>query len=146
MRNIIYTIGTSSRSIEEFIDILRAYKIDVAVDVRSFPSSKRYPQFNQKELSAELKKAQIEYIYLGKELGGFRKGGYEKYIKTEEFIKGIEKLEDIARHKSTVFFCCEKMFFRCHRRFISQMLSSSGWSVYHIVEKNHLIGDTLLLF
>ncbi|GAB6183813.1 DUF488 domain-containing protein [Thermodesulfovibrio hydrogeniphilus] len=141
----IYTIGTSSRDIEEFIDILKSYNIQVAVDVRSFPSSKRYPHFNQNKISEALKKSEIEYVYLGKELGGFRKGGYEKYILTEDFIKGIDILEEIASQKETVFFCCEKMFFKCHRRFIAQFLFERGWRVYHIIEKDRIIEENRFL-
>ncbi len=135
----IYTIGTSSRDIEEFIDILKYYSIQVAVDVRSFPFSKRYPHFNQDKLSEALKKSEIEYVYLGKELGGFRKGGYESYMLTEDFMKGIEILEEIASKRDTVFFCCEKLFFKCHRRFIAKFLTNRGWKVYHIMEKNNLL-------
>lgn len=130
----IYTIGTSNRTLKEFIEILKKLNIETAVDVRSFPNSKRFPHFSQNELSLNLEKAGIKYIYLGKELGGFRKGGYEKYMKTEEFKEGIKKLEEIGKNSPTVFFCCEKLFFRCHRRFIADELTLRGWKVYHIIE------------
>ncbi|MDI1472223.1 MAG: DUF488 domain-containing protein [Thermodesulfovibrio sp.] len=132
----IYTIGTSSRIIEEFIEILKRYHIETAVDVRSFPQSKRFPHFNQRKLSGFLERAGIKYVYLGKELGGFKKGGYERYMETETFKEGIKKLEKIGEKSITVFFCCEKLFFRCHRRFISQELTIRGWKIYHIVDRN----------
>lgn len=132
---LIYTIGTSNRSIDEFIEILEKYRIKTAIDVRSFPQSKKFPHFNSESLIEALEKEGIRYVYLGKELGGFRKGGYENYTKTEEFAKGIEKLEEIAEHSLSVFFCAEKLFFRCHRRFISEVLTERGWKVLHIVEK-----------
>lgn len=130
----IYTIGTSNRTVEKVIEILKRYGIETAVDVRSFPESKRFPHFSQDKLSQSLEKNGVKYIHLGKELGGFRKGGYKKYMETEKFKEGIEKLEKIAESSITVFFCCEKLFFRCHRRFISQELTLRGWKVFHIIE------------
>ncbi|MBC7188947.1 DUF488 domain-containing protein [Candidatus Aerophobetes bacterium] len=135
---LIYTIGTSNRSIEEFIEILKKYQIKTAIDVRSFPKSKNFPHFNQENLREALEKDGIGYFYLGKELGGFRKGGYENYTKTEEFEKGIEKLEEIAENSLSVFFCAEKLFYRCHRRFIAEVFSERGWKVLHIVEKERI--------
>jgi uncharacterized protein (DUF488 family) len=132
----IYTVGTSNRSIEEFIEILKRYHIETVVDVRSFPHSKRFPHFNQSELSGFLKRVGIKYVYLGKQLGGFKKGGYERYMETETFKEGIKKLEEIGEESITAFFCCEKLFFRCHRRFISQELTVRGWQIYHIVDRD----------
>ncbi|GAB5046758.1 DUF488 domain-containing protein [Thermodesulfovibrio sp. TK110] len=135
---LIYTIGTSNRSIEEFIEILKTYRIKTVIDVRSFPISKKFPHFSKDNLSEILKNEGFEYIYLGRELGGFRKGGYEAYMNTEEFKSSIEKLEEIADKSLALFFCAEKLFFRCHRRFISEVLSERGWRVLHIVEKNRV--------
>lgn len=132
---IIYTVGTSNRSLEEFIDILKTYKIKTLIDVRSYPGSKKFPHFNKENLEEILKKEGFEYIHLGKELGGFRKGGYEAHMKTEDFKRGIEKVEEIAMKDTAVFFCAEKLFFRCHRRFIADVLSEKSWRVFHIVEK-----------
>ena len=135
---IIYTIGTGNRTLEEFIDILETYKIKAVIDVRSFPLSKNFPHFSKDNLAEVLKKEGFEYIHLGKELGGFRKGGYEAHMKTAEFKRGIEKVEEIAMKDITVFFCAEKLFFRCHRKFISDILSEKGWRVFHIVEKGRV--------
>lgn len=135
---LIYTIGTSNRLIEEFIGILKKYQIATVIDVRSFPKSERFPHFNCDNLREALEKNGIRYVYLGEELGGFRKDGYEKYTKTEEFAKGIEKLEEIAELGLSVFFCAEKLFFRCHRRFISKVLTEKGWKVMHIVDKERI--------
>lgn len=137
---VIYTIGTSNRSIEEFIGILKKYQIATVIDVRSFPKSERFPHFNRGNLREALEKEGIGYFYLGDKLGGFRKGGYENYTKTEEFAKGIEKLEEIAELSLSVFFCAEKLFFRCHRRFISDVLTEKGWKVIHIVDKERIYG------
>lgn len=130
----IYTIGTSNRTIDEFIRALKKHNIETAVDVRSFPYSQRFPHFNKDQLSQALEKAGIRYIYLGKELGGFRKGGYEKYMQTQEFKEGIKKLEETAEGSLTIFFCCEKLFFKCHRRFIAHSLSKNRWKVFHVIE------------
>lgn len=134
----IFTIGTSNRELNEFIEILKEYGIEVAADVRRFPFSRRFPQFCQDSLSFALENAQIEYLYLGLELGGLRKGGYDRYTETEEFKKGLEKLERIASRSRTVFFCCERLFFRCHRRFIARALKNRGWKVYHIIDRDNL--------
>lgn len=132
----IYTIGTSNRYIEEFIDILKHYRIKSAIDVRSYPKSKRFVHFNRVALSEMLNHIGIEYIYLGRELGGFRQKGYLNHMNTEEFKRGIKAIEDFALKKSTIFFCCEKLFFKCHRRFISDELVKRGWKVIHIVDKD----------
>ena len=91
----VYTLGTGRRSEEDFIEILFAYDIKTLVDVRSFPRSKM-PVFTRANLENLLKKEGINYIFLGKELGGFRKGGYEAYTQTEDFKKGIDKLESVV--------------------------------------------------
>lgn len=137
-KRLIYTIGTSTRSIEEFIEILKKYNIKIAIDVRSFPKSKKFPHFNKENIKTILENESIQYVYLGKELGGFRKGGYESYMETEEFKKGIEKIEKTAIKDLSIFFCAEKIFFRCHRRFISEELVKRGWKVVHIIEKNRI--------
>ncbi|MCX7989008.1 MAG: DUF488 domain-containing protein [Thermodesulfovibrio sp.] len=133
---LIYTIGTGNRTIEDFKEILKNYKIKIAIDVRSFPKSKNFPHFHKDNLAKALEKEKIKYVYLGQELGGFRKGGYENYIKTMDFKKGIERLEEIAENELSIFFCAEKLFFRCHRRFIAEVLSEKGWRVLHIIERD----------
>jgi uncharacterized protein (DUF488 family) len=135
---VIYTVGTSNRSIDEFIDILKAHKIKIAIDIRSFPTSKRFPYFNQESLTNVLEKEDFKYIYLGKELGGFRKCGYECYMETDQFKQGIEKIEEIAKKDLAVFFCAEKLYFHCHRRFIAEVLAQRGWRVFHIIEKERI--------
>lgn len=135
---LIYTIGTGNRTIEDFTEILKNYKIKIAIDVRSFPKSKKFPHFHKDNIAKTLEKEKIQYVYLGKELGGFRKDGYENFIKTEDFKRGIEKLEKIAKNELSIFFCAEKLFFRCHRRFIAEVLSEKGWRVLHIIERDRV--------
>lgn len=133
----IYTIGSSRRTEEEFIEILSAYDIKELVDVRSFPKSK-LEHFTKDNLSRFLEKEGLVYTYLGKELGGFRKGGYESYTHTEDFNSGITKLEEIASHGKTVFMCAERFPWKCHRRYISRELNIRGWKVIHIIEKDRV--------
>ena len=136
MEKEIYTIGTSTRSLKDFIKILLSHGINVAVDVRRFPFSKRFPHFCKDTLALALKENGVAYFYLGNELGGLRKSGYERYTNSKEFREGIERLESIASTSKVTFFCCERLFFRCHRRFIAKILEKKGWKVYHIVDLN----------
>jgi len=130
----IYTVGHSNRSLEEFIALMRNHKIQVVADVRRFPRSRLNPQFNRENLEKALKAAGIGYIWLGNELGGYRSGGYEEYTKAHQFQEGLEKLEFTAFHKRTAIMCAEKLWFRCHRRFIADELVRRGWKVLHISE------------
>jgi uncharacterized protein (DUF488 family) len=130
----IYTLGTDLRSGEDFIEILHAYDIQVLIDVRSYPKSK-IPIFCKENLAELLKHEGIEYHFLGKELGGFRKTVYAAYTLTEDFRKGIDLLESIAVSHPTVFICAEKFPWKCHRRWIARELHQRGWEVDHIIEK-----------
>ena len=130
----VYTLGTGRRSEEDFVEILLSYDIKALIDVRSFPKSK-IPVFTRENLENLLKKEGINYIFLGRELGGFRKGGYEAYTGTEEFKKGIDRLEDIASSGTTVIICAERFPWKCHRRWISRELHRRGWHVEHIIDK-----------
>jgi uncharacterized protein (DUF488 family) len=130
----IYSIGSSTRQIEDFIYILRKFKIQALVDVRRFPQS-RFDHFNQKNLSIALESRGIRYFYLGDALGGFRKKGYEDYTQTKDFATGIEKLKEIASQFVTVIMCAERFPWRCHRRFIAQDLEKEGWRVIHILDE-----------
>ena len=130
----IYTLGTGLRSIEDFIEIISGYNVEAVIDVRSFPSSK-LDHFKRINLEVFLRKDMVKYYYLGKELGGFRKEGYEKYTHTEEFALGINKLEGIASIKTSVIICAEHFPWKCHRRFIARALQRRGWAVEHIIDK-----------
>jgi uncharacterized protein (DUF488 family) len=130
----IYTLGTSRRSEEDFVEILFDYDIKTLIDVRSFPKSKM-PAFTRENLENLLKKEGINYVFLGRELGGFRKGGYEAYTGTEEFKEGVDKLEAFASSDNAVIICAERFPWKCHRRWISRELHSRGWQVEHIIDK-----------
>ncbi len=143
---IIYTLGTGNRSAEEFIAILRAYELEMAVDVRSLPRS-RFPHFRQETLSRNLGEAGIGYVYMGQELGGYRDEGFEAYTQTLAYLQGIERLERLASRCRCVILCAERLPERCHRRFIARSLEERGWKAVHIIDapptlnalaKNHL--------
>ncbi len=146
-RSIIYTIGHSTHSLEEFMEILKSFNIEVLADVRRFAGSKRYPWFSKDNLGKVLPEHGIEYIHF-ETLGGRRKvqpnsvnsrwrnesfRGYADYMQTEEFTKAIEKLETIARLKTTAFMCSEAVWWSCHRSMISDYLKAKGWDVEHIM-------------
>ncbi len=137
---LIYTVGTSTRSKEEFIDIIDFYGIKKVIDVRRFPKS-RYIHFNRENLKQILQSEGILYVYLGHELGGFRKDGYEKFMENKRFTEGIYKLEKEALEVLSTVVCAERFAWRCHRRFIGWALSKRGWEVIHIVEKERLWRD-----
>jgi uncharacterized protein (DUF488 family) len=130
----IYTLGTGLRSAEDFIEILLACDIRAVIDVRSFPRSKMY-YFTQAPLSELLLSNGIAYHFLGKELGGFRKGGYAAYVTTEEFSNGVGMIEAVAEEEVSVIICSEKLPWKCHRKWISRELQHRGWSVEHIIDK-----------
>jgi uncharacterized protein (DUF488 family) len=132
-----YTLGTSTRGKEEFIEILKHYGIDLVVDVRSFPRS-RFEHFVKEELMILLEREAISYIYLGKELGGFRKGGYEKYMENPLYKEGIRILENEAKERIPCIICAERLPWKCHRRFIGMTLKAMGFNVIHIVDKGRI--------
>jgi len=130
----VYTLGTSNRTQDEFIELLKLYNIKAVIDVRRFPTSK-WEHFKKENLQKFLKEKNIRYFYLGRELGGYRKGGYEEYTRSELFKKGIENLEKISIKANSALVCAEKLPWRCHRRFIGEKLKEKGWRVVHIIER-----------
>ncbi len=145
----IYSIGHSTRSIEEFIDLLKAYDIETVIDIRTIPRSRHCPQFNKEELKQSLKNAKIGYRHL-KELGGLRHAlknstntgwinasfrGYADYMQTPDFEKGLEKLEKISQNKRCALMCAEALYWRCHRSLVADALILKKWKVFHILSK-----------
>ena len=130
----IWTIGHSNRSIDTFLELLGEHGIQVLVDVRSFPTSK-IEHFKREEMERWLPEHGIEYVWLGKELGGYRRGGYKRHIRTKLFREGIKQLLEIAKAKRTCMMCMEVKPKYCHRRFISAHLERKGVEVIHIIAK-----------
>jgi uncharacterized protein (DUF488 family) len=142
----IYTVGHSTRPQDQLLEILHTAGIGAVVDVRSFPSSRRHPQFNQGALEQWLPEAGIDYLHFG-ELGGRRNPvpgspndgwrergfrGYADHMASSEFEAGIERLEHLARTKPTAVMCAEALWWRCHRRLIADVLTVGGWDVCHL--------------
>lgn len=145
----IWTVGHSTRSGEEFVQILRAHEIEVLVDVRTFPGSRRYPQFNREPLAESLKAAGIEYKHELR-LGGRRKPrpdshnsawrneqfrGYADHMETEEFKDGVKELLELASRKRVAVMCAEAVWWRCHRSLIADYLKAEGHEVIHILDE-----------
>lgn len=146
---VIYTIGHSTRTFEQLLELLRAYGIEKVVDIRTIAKSRHNPQFNQTELRTALKNRGIAYEHL-KKLGGLRHAkkdsinqgwhnasfrGYADYMVTADFEQGLQSLEDIAQKKVTVIMCAEAVSWRCHRSLVADALKLHGWQVLHIMSK-----------
>ena len=145
----IWTIGHSTRTIEEFIGALQANGIKLVADVRLLPGSKRYPQFNREELARSLSQAGIGYEHFAK-LGGRRKArkdscntawrnesfrGYADHMETAEFANGIARLQQMAdRDGATAIMCAEAAWWKCHRSLIADYLKALGVEVIHIID------------
>lgn len=134
----IYTIGHSLRTVEEMKRLLRAYGIEVVIDVRRFPKSSKCPHHDREAIEKWLAEAGIKYLWLGEKLGGFRRGGFEAYMSTHDFKSSICELEKIARTKTIVVMCAERFPWKCHRRFIAAELQARGWRIVHIIDEMHL--------
>jgi len=130
----IWTIGHSNRSIDSFLQILKGHQIQVLVDIRRFPTSK-IEHFKREQLQKWLQEHDIEYVWLGSELGGYRRGGYRRYMKTKLFREGIRKLCELAVNKRVCLMCMEINPKYCHRRFVSANLERKGATVIHIIDK-----------
>ena len=143
----IWTIGHSTRTIEEFIGILQANQIETLVDVRHFPGSRKFPHFNKVALHDALLAAGIRYEHLV-ELGGRRPihrdshnvawrnasfRSYADYMETQPFRDGVDHLLEIARTGRTAIMCSEAVWWRCHRSMIADYLKAMGVHVFHIL-------------
>jgi uncharacterized protein (DUF488 family) len=129
----LYTVGHSTRTLDELVDLLKEHGITQLVDVRHYPRSRRNPQFNQEALAAALPNRGIAYVWMGDTLGGFRKGGYSEYMTTPEFAAGLEQLERLVVRAPTAIMCAEIVWFRCHRRFIAREMAARGYRVTHLI-------------
>jgi uncharacterized protein (DUF488 family) len=134
----IYTLGTSTRSMEDFFSALETYQIHCISDVRRFPKSRRYPHFNRDHLEAEAKDRTLFYQWLGDLLGGYRSGGYEAYMREVSFQRGLQTVEHLAKKLSTVLICAERLPWKCHRFKIYHRLTERGWNVIHIIERDRI--------
>ena len=144
---LLFTIGHSTHSIEEFIALLKAHGVHHLVDVRSIPKSRHVPQFNTDALASSLNAAGFAYTHL-KALGGRRHSrkdsintgwrntsfrGYADYMATPQFAEGLAALSQIAGTTPTAIMCAEAVSWRCHRSLISDALMLKGWDVRDIL-------------
>jgi uncharacterized protein (DUF488 family) len=143
----LYTIGHSTRTLEELIGALRAHSIQTLVDIRSFPMSRRLPHFNRESLEKTLPEAGIRYLWM-KDLGGRRKKSledspnvalrndsfrnYADYMLTPQFEAAVAELINIGEQSRTAYMCAERVYFRCHRMMVSDWLVAHGHEVLHI--------------
>ena len=148
----IWTIGHSTREEKDFLSLLTNYKIEVLADVRRYPHSVKFPQFNHEHLEMILPQVAIEYrsfIDLGGRrnpkkdsvntawrLPAFR--GYADYMESDAFKSAIEKLEDGAIKNRTAYMCSEAPWWKCHRALVSDFLKVRGWKVNHIMESGKI--------
>ena len=146
---IIYTIGHSSRGLDEFIGLLKAHGVETLADIRKLPGSNKYPHFNQDELAAALARAGTGYVYL-KELSGRRRQNkdspntawrnrsfraYADHMETDEFKRGVDGLLGYAREKRVALMCSEAVWWRCHRALVADYLKAAGVTVHHIMSE-----------
>ena len=158
VRPALFTIGHSTHPIETFIGMLAAHTIATLIDVRSYPSSRRWPQFNQADLQASLEDAGIAYRS-AKNLGGRRNSkrtdsphtgwdhpafrSYADYTETLGFTDGLLELTRSALAARTAIMCSEGLWWRCHRRIISDHLTIRGWEVMHVMPNGKLVAHAL---
>jgi uncharacterized protein (DUF488 family) len=149
----IWTIGHSTRPIEDFLSLLSGSLIEVIADVRSFPGSRRYPQYGREALAATLDAHAIRYYWLPA-LGGRRRAlpdspntawrnasfrGYADYMSTEEFAKGLVQVLEVSGRARTAMMCSEALWWRCHRSMIADALHVRGIEVVHILDTKHSV-------
>ena len=150
---LIWTIGHSTRTQQEFLAALASFKIEVLADVRRFPGSRKYPQFNVESLEKYLPESGISYLPQPA-LGGRRKPkpnsshtmwrneafrGYADYTETQDFELAVNELKNVALHRRVAYMCSEAVWWRCHRALISDYLKAEGWTVMHILKENSAV-------
>lgn len=149
---VIWTIGHSTRALEEFVRLLEGQEIQLLVDIRTYPGSRRFPHFNQENLAESLPQHKVAYRHMPG-LGGRRKPnkdslniawrhpsfrGYADYMQTQAFKDAIATLEELAAGKRTAYMCSEAPWWKCHRALVSDFLKVRGWTVNHIMENGKI--------
>jgi uncharacterized protein (DUF488 family) len=150
MTHPFFTIGHSTRSVAEVVDLLRPHRVGLVVDVRTVPRSRTNPQFNRETLPSSLVSFQIAYEHIA-ELGGLRgkqRGAepspngfwdndsfrnYADYALTESFRAALARLRALGAERPTAIMCAEAVWWRCHRRIIADYLLALGEAVFHVL-------------
>ncbi|HSV49611.1 MAG TPA: DUF488 domain-containing protein [Candidatus Acidoferrales bacterium] len=153
----VLTIGHSTRTLEEFIELLQIYGVTLLIDVRTVPRSRHNPQFNKESLPTFLRHVGIKYIHL-EEIGGLRHPkanstnlawenasfrGYADYMQTKEFTDALLKVVALARENRLALMCAEALPWKCHRNLISDALVARRIRVLHIISKTSTITHQL---
>ena len=151
-----YTIGHSTRSIEEFVTLLQAAEVTLVVDIRTIPKSRTNPQYNEDVLPGHLAPFKIEYIRID-ELGGLRSKSkevepvlngfwnnqsfhnYADYALTQPFLDGLAQLIQLGRQQRCAVMCSEAVWWRCHRRIVADHLLARDESVFHLMGKDKIV-------
>jgi len=156
----VFTIGHSTRSFDEFASLLKAYGVEMVVDIRTVPRSRHNPQFNKETLSESLKATDIRYIHMP-ELGGLRRPksdsinmgwqnksfrGYADYMQTKEFSENLLKLVALIQRNCLAVMCAEAVPWRCHRNLLADALSARGIRVSHILTETGCTSHELTPF
>jgi uncharacterized protein (DUF488 family) len=144
----LHTIGHSTRTSERLIELLRLHQIELLLDIRRWPASRRLPHFNRDPLTAALKTAGIDYLWRG-DLGGFRKPSadspnsgwrvaafraYADFMLEEKFADIMKEMEMIAGKSRAAIMCAEAVPWRCHRQLLADAFLVRGWNVRHIMD------------
>ncbi len=150
-----YTVGHSTRTIEEFLALLQAAEVTLVVDIRTVPRSRTNPQYNKDTLPQSLAAFEMGYEQIA-ELGGLRSKSkevqpnlngfwnnqsfhnYADYTQTEQFQDGLTRLIELGRQQRCVMMCSEAVWWRCHRRIVADNLIARGENVFHLMGKNKI--------
>lgn len=150
-----YSIGHSTRSAAGLIEVLHCHGVQRVADIRRWPASRRMPHFNEPALRAALEAASIDYVWLGKGLGGYRKEllpvkdspntawevdgfrHYADYLDTAEGQAAMRGLEDLCRERPTAFLCAERHWSKCHRQLVANAMLARGWELWDILDAEH---------
>lgn len=155
----VFTIGHSTRTIAEFVTLLRAGRVQLVIDIRRIPRSRTNPQYNADVLPAELAHHQIDHMRIA-ELGGLRKASgispdtngfwtnqsfhhYADYALTDDFQRGFDRLLKVSAEQRTAIMCAEAVWWRCHRRIVTDYLINAGRTVYHLMDTDQVQAASL---
>ena len=160
-QHVIWTIGHSTRSIDDFLALLAAGEIKLLADVRRYPGSRRHPQFNQEALATSLADEGLAYRHFV-DLGGRRSkrlpdspntawrveafNAYADYMQSAEFRNALQELISVAQEQPTAIMCSEALPQKCHRRIISDALVARGWCVQHLLSPTRIEDHQLTPF
>jgi len=156
----IYTVGHSTRSLDELVAMLRAFDVSVLADIRTIPRSRHNPQFDGETLTRALRSRGLRYVHIA-ELGGLRRSradspntgwrnasfrGFADYMAGVEFEAGLAKLRALAAEGGVAIMCAEAVPWRCHRSLVADALTARGADVEHITSATRASGHRLTPF